>query len=186
MTQAEFIATMQVVADALRSSGVEHCVGGSVASSHHGLARSTLDVDFVARISPEQARRLVRSLQPRFYGDEETAADAASRGTSFNLIDQTTGVKADIFVAGSDVLANSSIQHATPDASTGVDMASAEDMVVAKLRWFRLTGENSDRQWRDVLGILRTVADQLDLTRTRTLAGLVGVDDLLERAMEEA
>lgn len=176
---------MVVVSRCLRELGAEHCVGGSVASARQGVARSTLDIDFVARLSPAQASALVRAVESDFYGDAATAEDAARRGASFNLIEMTTGVKIDVFVAGHDPIALSSIAHAVVDEQ-GVPIASAEDTVVAKLRWFHVGGEASERQWRDVIGVLRTVGEQLDRTRMTRLAVVAGVEDLLARADAEA
>lgn len=156
-----------------------------MAGSRHGLARSTLDVDFVARLTPAQASALVRALQPRFYGDDRTAADAARRGASFNVIETTSGVKVDLFVVGNDPVAASSIAHAVADES-GVPLASAEDTIVSKLRWFRQGGEASERQWRDVLGVLRTAGPRLDRVRMSRLAMVAEVEDLLARANAEA
>jgi len=181
----DFIEAMVTVSRHLHELGVVHCVGGSVAAFRHGLARSTLDVDFVAQLTPERASDLVRLLQPRFYGDETAAADAARRGSSFNVIEMESGVKVDVFIAGSDPLALSSMKHATPDEH-GVPIASAEDTIVSKLRWFRLGGEASERQWRDVLGVLRVAKDRLDDARMSRLATVANVSDLLERANAEA
>ena len=55
-----------------------------------------------------------------------------------------------------------------------------------KLRWFRDGGEVSDRQWSDVLGVLRVQGRALDLDHMRTWATVLGVGDLFERAWSEA
>ncbi len=65
-------------------------------------------------------------------------------------------------------------------------MASAEDTILAKLEWFRAGGEVSERQWSDVVGVLRTVGPGLDQPYLLQWAGTLGVADLLERALGEA
>jgi hypothetical protein len=47
-------------------------------------------------------------------------------------------------------------------------------------------GEVSERQWRDVLGVLKTRAGDLDLNYLWKWAGELHVGDLLERSMKEA
>lgn len=64
--------------------------------------------------------------------------------------------------------------------------ASPEDTILSKLEWYRLGGEVSDRQWRDVLGVLKTRAGELDLAYLRQWARELEVSDLLERALGEA
>jgi hypothetical protein len=65
-------------------------------------------------------------------------------------------------------------------------VASAEDTILAKLEWYRSGGEVSERQWLDVLGVLKVQAGWLDIHYLRNMAAELGVDDLLERAFEEA
>ena len=58
-----------------------------------------------------------------------------------------------------------------------------EDILLQKLRWFRRGGEASDRQWRDILGIVHVQGERLDRDYLERTAGLIGVDDLLRRAL---
>jgi len=60
-----------------------------------------------------------------------------------------------------------------------------EDILLQKLRWFRLGNEVSERQWRDVLGIVRTQGKKLDDSWLLRGAQTLGVQDLLERALRE-
>ena len=64
-------------------------------------------------------------------------------------------------------------------------VASPEDVVAQKLRWYRLGGERSDRQWRDVLGVLKVSGTALDESYSSETCDLL-VTDLLRRAMEQA
>ena len=67
-----------------------------------------------------------------------------------------------------------------------VFLASAEDTILAKLEWYRLGDEVSDRQWSDVLGIFKVQQDRLDHDYMMKWAVELQVADLLERAMREA
>ena len=58
--------------------------------------------------------------------------------------------------------------------------------MIAKLEWYRLGGEDSDRQWADVLGVLRLNVGQLDMQLLQESAQEVGVTDLLQRAVNAA
>lgn len=67
-----------------------------------------------------------------------------------------------------------------------LDVTSPEAIVIQKLIWFRDGGRVSDRQWRDVLGVLKSQRARLDREDMLDQARASGVDDLLERAFDEA
>ena len=67
-----------------------------------------------------------------------------------------------------------------------VYVTTAEDIILAKLEWYRLGGEISDRQWRDVLGVLKVQAGRLDLDYLRQWAAELKVADLLQRTLKES
>jgi hypothetical protein len=73
----------------------------------------------------------------------------------------------------------------TPD-ERALPLASAEDTVLAKLEWFRLGAEASERQWADVLGVLRAGGESLDRRYLEDGARELAVSDLLVRALTEA
>jgi hypothetical protein len=152
------------------------------------VARATLDADIVARLEPAQAGRLVQELGPEFYADVEAIADAAGRRSSFNLIHIATAFKVDIFVprpgAYADVEMERRQSHVI-DESTGdrMEFSTAEDTLLAKLLWYRQGNEVSERQWRDVLGILKVAAGDLDMSYLSQWARKLNVLDLLDRAV---
>lgn len=187
----DLLAALVPVARAFESLSVPFYVGGSVASSVHGAARSTMDVDVVADLEPRHAAALVAALGDAYYADERSIAEAIAKRSSFNLIHYATSFKVDVFVATRDPFQRSSLARRTTDTlaapgSPTLPFASKEDTVLAKLDWFRKGGGVSERQWADVQGVLRTQREALDLAYLRRWAAELRVADLLERALAEA
>lgn len=170
--------------------GIAYVIGGSLASIIHGLLRTTMDVDIVADIQPEQIDTFVTRLQDAFYVDEQMARRAIKHHSSFNLIHLDTMFKVDIFIPkerpfDQQQLNRRQLKRITDDPDEQIWVLSPEDVVLAKLDWFRLGGEVSERQWRDILGVLKTQQSNLDIDYLKHWAESLGVADLLERALEE-
>ncbi len=190
MTDPDLFAAVGPVLDALRALGVRHYVGGSIASSAHGVARASIDADVVAELRPEHAERLVVALRSSYYVPEARARDAIARRASFNVIHLETMIKVDVFVSRGRPFDRRAMERAQPAPSGGsgaapLVLASAEDVVLAKLEWFRRGGEVSERQWTDVLGVLRASGTSLDRQYLEGGASELGVSDLLARALAE-
>lgn len=188
MTAPDLLLALGPVLEALRALGVRHYVGGSIASSAHGVPRASIDADLVAELGPRHAAPLAAALRDSYYVSEERVQDAVSRRGSFNVIHLETMVKVDVFVSRDrpfDRRAFDRARVADPGAGGEIPVSSAEDTILAKLEWFRSGGEVSERQWGDVLGVLR-VAVGLDETYLRRGAAELGVADLLARALAEA
>lgn len=182
-----FVALAPVLA-ALRGLGVRHYVGGSIASSAHGIPRASIDVDVVAELTPVHAPGLVAALRQTYYLSDERVRDAIGRRASFNVIHLGTMVKVDVFVSRDRPIDRSAFDRARPASVEGggeLLVASPEDTILAKLDWFRRGGEVSERQWADVTGVIRACG-ALDESYLRRGAGELAVPDLLDRALEEA
>jgi len=182
--------SFKTVLAALRSLKIRHTVVGSVASSARGAFRATIDTDVVAEITPAQAEHLAKMLGPDWYADPDQARAAILAGRSFNVIHMRTSEKFDIFPASSDFHA-SELDRATdvvfhlPDGEVEAAVSTAEDILLAKLRWYADGGGTSDRQWNDIGGIIAT-NPALDLEYLETWAARLYVTDLLTRALREA
>jgi hypothetical protein len=185
-----FQITRRVVA-AFEVAGVRYFLGGSVASALYGEPRSTRDVDFVAAMLLHHVEPFVAALGNEFYADAASIREAIAARRSFNIIHLDTMVKADIFVFKADAFGRSQLARRTArqlsqDDRITIYVASAEDTVLAKLQWYHESGGVSDRQWNDVLGVLKVQGITLDRAYLEEWARELGVADLLRRALDDA
>lgn len=176
------------VTELLERLKITYAIGGSLASSSHGLPRATNDADLLADIRPENVKDFVEALKEEFYVAEESITSAISRRSSFNIIDYATGFKIDIFIPKDrefdrQQLANR-VLVVVPTLKDKAYFASPEDTVLAKLEWYKAGNEISDRQWLDILGVIKLQAGKLNIEYMREMANSLGVLDLLERALE--
>ncbi|MFN0106950.1 MAG: hypothetical protein ACKV2U_33260 [Bryobacteraceae bacterium] len=171
---------------ALEVLKIDYALVGSVASSAHGEPRATMDVDLLARITAPLLERLAVLLGTRFYFDVENAKEAVRRGVSFNILSMRDVTKFDFFPAGVDAfgtaqLARKVFAHVDFLSDIEVPVASPEDVVLAKLRWYDQGGRSSEKQWNDILGILRVQGERIDWGYIEGWAPQLGVADLLAK-----
>ena len=183
-------ATMLVI-HALDQLNVPYVIGGSLASAVHGVMRATMDTDIVADLHLEQAQPLANALSGTFYADVEMMRDAIEHHSSFNLIHLETMFKVDVFIPKEREFDRLQIQRGTShviatDPEEEALVATSEDTILAKLEWYRMGVEVSERQWRDILGILKIQAETLDLSYLRKWAKNLGVANLLEKALQQS
>jgi hypothetical protein len=179
------IAVALRVTAVLDALGVGHTIGGSIASSVAGEPRSTIDIDVVAALEQSHVGPLVEALVDEFYLDETALSRAVREHSAANLIHHATSIKIDLFVAGGTPLDLQQIARRLKVEIGGrtLYVHPPEDILLQKLRWYRKGGEVSDRQWRDIVGIVRVQGARLDRTYLTTHATTLGVSDLLQRAL---
>jgi hypothetical protein len=187
VTEPDLLSALAPVLEALRRSGVRHYVGGSIASSAHGVPRASIDADVVAELLPADAAPLAAALRGAYYVPEHLLQDAIAARRSFSVIHLETMLKVDVFVSRDrpfDRRALDRVRLASLEGGGAIPVSSPEDTVLAKLEWFRRGGEVSERQWTDVTGLLRT-GGILDGEYLREGACEIDVADLLQRALDE-
>lgn len=187
----EVIAVTIQVARILEKLGIPYALGGSLASMAYGEVRTTHDVDFIIDPREDSVRALAAALAPDFYIEESAVRDAFRRQGSFNAIHLRTMIKADFFVAGRNPLDPMQLRGARDlqvdkDADAIVKVTSPEDIILRKLDWFRLGREVSERQWRDILGVLKVAGSHLNLEYLQSSAASVSLEALLRRALRES
>jgi len=189
ITPADALKRLVEVLDGL---AVPYMVGGSVASSIHGIARPTMGVDLVAALRPDQVDRFAAELQGDFYADPEMIRAALEQGRPFNLIHYASTFKFDIFPALPDPYHQTQLRRrllaeATQFGEVSIRraVATAEDTLLAEMERYRAGGETSERQWNDLRGIVRVRGPALDLDNLRRWAPQLGVQDLLEGLLAE-
>lgn len=182
--------TLQVV-DVLEQIGIKYVIGGSLASALHGVARATMDSDIITDFREEHVEPFVQALKSTFYVDDEMIREAVRHKRSFNIIHLETFFKVDIFISKEREfdrrqLSRRSAYILSSDPEQSAYVASAEDTVLAKLEWYRMGGEVSDRQWRDILGVIKVQTGKLDMDYLGQGASLLNVADLLTKALKDA
>jgi hypothetical protein len=154
------------------------------------MYRATADIDILADIKPEQVHALFEVLQTDFYVDEHAMRDAVAQRMSFNAIHFDSVFKVDVFIPKDDDFARAQLDRRqlrkiSPDREDAVFVASAEDTILAKLRWYQAGEQTSSNQWNDIVGILGTSRDTLDFQYLRVWDGKLGVTELLQKALDE-
>lgn len=190
MNETEIVFALTPLIEALEELGVVYYIGGSVASSVHGMPRVTQDVDVVADLQFQHVRPLVRQLEAEYYIDADAVRDAIRHRSSFNAIHNDTMLKVDVFIPKSRQFAQQERLRARPgmlaEGTRPFYFSSPEDIILNKLEWYRMGDEVSTRQWKDILGVLSKKGANLDLAYLRQWAVSLRVSDLLERALTEA
>ncbi len=178
------------IAEVLDDLEVRWFLGGSLASSIHGIPRATLDADIVADLRAPLVSAFLRALGKDWYIEEQSIRDAIRNRSCFNLIHLGSAMKVDIFVPKLRRFEGGQFSRAlripVAEGSTiKIPVCSAEDIVLAKLEWYRAGGELSDRQWGDILSVLRVNAKNLDFEGMRERAIELAVSDLLASALTQ-
>ena len=190
MTENPISITAQVTA-VLERLDVPYFIGGSLASIYYGMVRTTQDADLIALLEMKQVTPFVQALNDFFYIDEEMIKGAITYHGSFNIIHRESMFKVDIFIPELRAFEQSQIERSnervlSEDPLIKARLASAEDVILAKLEWYRKGNEVSERQWRDVIGIMKVQAGNLNEEYLQRYAVILGVQDLLKRALQEA
>lgn len=184
---AEHVSAIRHVVAVLDDLNIRYAIGGSYASSTHGAARYTQDADI--SVEPFHGKERLFALRfpaDEYYADEQMIREAVSRRSSFNILHLPSAFKIAVFAQKDrpfdrEFLARRRKAEVFGEGEGEYGVVAPEDIVLLKLEWFRLGGETSDKQWADVLGVLKTQGDAIDAAYLDRWAGEIGVKDLLDR-----
>ena len=192
MSAPDILIAIKPVINTFKSLSIAYYIGGSSASSLYGMARATMDVDIVAQMNSTQITAFVKQLQDSYYIDEDMILDAITSTSSFNLIHLETMMKIDVFIQRADPFHESALKRKQSDQLVPDDpesnfyFYSPEDILLHKLCWYEMGERTSERQWLDVLGIIKVQTNSLDQAYLKQWAQWLNVLDLLTQAFEDA
>lgn len=179
-----------LVAATLERLQIPYVIGGSIASSIHGEMRTTFDVDFAVHLRRHHASLLEQALARDFHVDRKGIEEAIATLRPFNAVHARSMTKVDFHVRPSTGIYAEEVRRArlmqiAADPEAMARVATPEDVVLQKLHWYRLGDCVSERQWRDVVGVLKQQRATIDRIYLDRWARELGLLDLLERAAKE-
>ena len=186
---ADALDVALLVARALDAVAVPYFLGGSLASSLQGEPRATNDIDFVVDLDAARVDPLANVLGSDFAVDRDAMREAVRLRASCNVFFLPLVTKIDFFVLKKDAFDASEFARKKDVRVRGEDtivVKSAEDSVLRKLLWFVEGGEVSERQWRDVVEILRVSGPTLEDAYLDEWAPRLALTEHLARARRVA
>ena len=192
MESSTILLVLKPFIKVLDKLSISYYISGSLASSVFGLPRSTMDVDIVADIQSFHISRLIQSLKSEFYIDADMVKGAIDRLSSFNLIHLETAMKIDVFIQKRGHYQDSALNRKQKDTLIENDknsefyFSSPEDIILNKLAWYEKGSRVSERQWLDVLGVIKVQGNSLDKDYLKNWAQKLAIYNLLVDAFKEA
>jgi hypothetical protein len=190
MSLSDPLSVVRILTDVFEKLSIKYLIGGSLASSLHGIPRATQDVDVVADIRVTQVSTLIENLKASFFVDEEMIRKAVMNRETFNIIDKENLFKIDVFMYGADEFSEKEMERRVlfqlPD-STGqkIYLCSPEDIIAHKLYWYKLGNFISERQWNDAANVIKVQSEKLDIKYLKEICTFRGVFDLFEKIIKE-
>ncbi|MFH1196089.1 MAG: hypothetical protein V1720_10265 [bacterium] len=190
MQQFEIIAALSPIIKLFEELKIGYYIGGSVASSVYGLPRTTLDADLVTDLNIHHVKILTEKLSNDYYVDEKMITEALKRRSSFNLIHLESMTKVDVFILkeneyGLKSFGRKKAKYLDESNSLQVYLCSPEDIILSKLEWYKAGDRISERQWLDVLGVIKVQGDSLDIEYLGHWAKELDVFDLLQEVFNQ-
>ena len=185
MIEPEFNRFLRSIIETLEQLGLTYGIGGSVASSLYGEARSTIDVDISVVLPLDRVLAFTQAFQALgYYAFLDAILDALVARQPFNIIDAQRGYKADIFPIDPDTPTLqerkilSRLQRHVYDESDGAAavLYSPEDVIVFKLKYYVLG--RMPKHLRDIGAIMSARGDALDRDYIALWADRIGAGDV--------
>lgn len=161
-------------------------VTGGVASTAYGEPRTTRDLDLVVQINVAVIANLVAALEQQGFYCPAGAVEDIQRGVGkiLNVIHTETLGNVDIAIAANTPFDQSKMtrrQIISVDGLSQFWIVSPEDIILQKLVWGKAS--QSQKQWRDVLGVLKVQCNNLDYSYLTDWADTLGILNLLTEAL---
>lgn len=191
MNDSEIELALQPLISLFNELGISYYICGSIASSAYGTSRATQDIDLVSDIPEISVNILVNKLSSEYFIDGEMIREAIKSKSSFNLIHLKTMMKLDVFILRNDMFHKMTNKRKIEDTldkdenSIKVFLISPEDIILSKLDWYVKGNEVSERQWMDIIGVIKIQKNNLDLQYLKQWATELKVDNLLNKAFVE-
>ena len=187
----ELFPALEPVVSVFHKIGIQYYIGGSISSSIHGIPRTTMDIDIIADIKQDHVEALYLALEPGYYIDKDMILEAIKHHSSFNIIHFDSMMKIDIFVLKKRDFDREAFKRKKLDVQDigGIRfeyfISSPEDIILSKLEWFKMGGGVSERQWRDIIGVLKVQENNLDMEYLQKWIDRLHLSDLWKRLLEE-
>lgn len=191
MIESDFIRAVEPVTKLFEKIGIPYYIGGSIASSILGLSRTTMDVDIVSAITLDKIDDIYKDLRDKYYIDKEMISEAIKNHSSFNIIHFESMFKIDIFILKDRDYDKECFLRKTRDNlkigenKLEIFISSPEDIILNKLEWFKSGFEASERQLKDVKGVMKVQGKNLDFEYLKKWSLKLGINNLLEKALKE-
>jgi hypothetical protein len=184
----EIARILHSVFEALR---IPYYITGGVCAIAYGDPRTTRDLDVVIECKPSEIMTMVAQLEAEgFYCPPGAIEDIqSSRGRVLSVTHMQLVLNADIVLNANTDFDRSKMERRRLEA-IGLDeseqfwLASPEDVILAKLLWGRQS--QSEKQWRDVLGVLKVQGDSLDFAYLTQWAAQLDLTALVQQAITAA
>jgi len=191
MTNPHELTILESFISILEQLHIVYAIGGSMASSIYGRVRFTQDADITVEPFQNLAEKLLEMLKLGYYVSKDAMYQALRRKNSFNVIHLESAFKIDVFIRKNtafekQLMSRRRSLRLSDSLEKSFSVVSPEDIILLKLQWYHASGQSSERQWDDVLGVLTIQAERLDLKYLKKWAGILGTDELLEKAISES
>lgn len=192
----DLLAVMLPAQRALQDLHVPYYLGGSIASSLHGMQQLAQDIDLVVDLGEQMPPSLFTALGQHYLLDEDEAREAVREHRPFPLIHLDSLMKVDVVFPKRDTFTTSMrplIRGYTLDEHyPPIPLASATEMLLFKVQRYqrdaraRTDGMQDDAEWNDILGMLKVQGPDLDLPLLEEWAGVLGMTDTWQQALVDA
>ena len=160
-----FLQTLDWICQKLEEADIPYMITGGSAVGFWGHIRTTMDIDILIQIQPQQIHRFLKSIEKEAYVDVEEARRAILSKEMFNAILHKTGFKIDIIPLNEKnayEVEKFKNRIKIKFQNKEIFVIRPEDLVISKLIWSKSAG-GSERQLKDCESIIRLNREEINL-----------------------